>query len=221
MLELLPPLRIGADGRLLEWDADYEESEPQHRHLSPLCGLFPGHLITANSDERLLRAVYAMLDRRGDGGTGWSLGWKVNIWARLGNGDRALALLRRQLTPVETEQMEMHGGGSYINLFSAHPPFQIDGNLAAVSGVPRLLIDSAADEITLLPALPSCWKELGARGLRGANGYTADMRVKNGRLVELRLTSGSEAPTRVRLGRKSITLRLKPGETLVNPSGLM
>ena len=96
-----PPYRIGQDGRLLEWDADYEEVDPQHRHLSPLCGLFPGHLISEDSDPRLLAAVRAMLDRRGNGGTGWSLGWKVNIWARLRDGDHALSLLRRQLHAVD------------------------------------------------------------------------------------------------------------------------
>ena len=206
---------------MLEWDTEYEESEPQHRHLSPLCGVFPGHLITADSDARVLRAVCAMLDRRGDGGTGWSLGWKVNLWARLRDGDHALTLLRKQLTPVEAGDTTPRGGGSYINLFSAHPPFQIDGNFAAASGVPRLLIDSAADEITILPALPLPWENLTAHGLRGANGYEAALRVENGRLVELRLTSGSAAPTRVRIGSKSVVLTLQPGETIENPPELM
>lgn len=217
-----PPYRIGQDGRLLEWDADYEEVDPQHRHLSPLCGLFPGHLISEDSDPRLLAAVRAMLDRRGDGGTGWSLGWKVNIWARLRDGDHALSLLRRQLHAVDPgETRTLSGGGSYINLLCAHPPFQIDGNFAAASGVPRLLADSALDEITLLPALPSSWRNVTARGLRVANGYTVDLTVQEGRLTYLRLVSGSGRPTTLRLGDRRATLTLAPGAEIVNPAELM
>ena len=217
-----PPYRIGQDGRLLEWDADYEEAEPQHRHLSPLCGLFPGHLISEDSDPRLLAAVRAMLDRRGDGGTGWSLGWKVNIWARLRDGDHALSLLRRQLHAVDPcETHALSGGGSYINLLCAHPPFQIDGNFAAASGVPRLLADSAMDEITLLPALPSSWRNVAARGLQAANGYTVDLTVQEGRLTYLRLVAGSGRPTTLRLGDRRVTLTMAPGAEIVNPAELM
>ncbi len=222
VLAHLPPLRIGQDGRLLEWDAEYEESEPEHRHMSPLTGLFPGHLITEDSDARILDAVRAFLEVRGDGGTGWSLGWKLNIWARLRNGDHALKLLRRQLRLVESTAVNMsNGGGSYMNLFCAHPPFQIDGNFAAASGVPRLLIDSALDEITLLPALPAAWQSIEAHGLRGANGYAVDLTVADGRLTFLRLTSGSDRPTRIRLGQKSFILTLQPGQTIINPPELM
>ena len=217
-----PPYRIGQDGRLLEWDADYEEVDPQHRHLSPLCGLFPGHLISEDSDPRLLAAVRAMLDRRGNGGTGWSLGWKVNIWARLRDGDHALSLLRRQLHAVDPcETHALSGGGSYINLLCAHPPFQIDGNFAAASGVPRLLADSALDEITLLPALPSSWRNVAARGLRAANGYTVDLTVQEGRLTYLRLVAGSGRPTTLRLGDRRVTLTMAPGAEIVNPAELM
>lgn len=217
-----PPYRIGQDGRLLEWDADYEEAEPQHRHLSPLCGLFPGHLISEDSDPRLLAAVRAMLDRRGDGGTGWSLGWKVNIWARLRDGDHALSLLRRQLHAVDPcETHALSGGGSYINLLCAHPPFQIDGNFAAASGVPRLLADSALDEITLLPALPSSWRNVAARGLQAANGYNVDLTVQEGRLTYLRLVAGSGRPTTLRLGDRRVTLTMAPGAEIVNPAELM
>jgi alpha-L-fucosidase 2 len=155
-----------------------------------------------------------LLTRRGDGGTGWSLGWKVNVQARLHDGDHALKLLRRQLQVVETSEMDLHnGGGTYLNLFCAHPPYQIDGNMAASSGVPRLLIDSALDEITLLPALPSSWKNLTARGLRGANGYTVDLRVRDGKLTDVKLVSGCNRPTRVRVGNREQVLTLAPGET--------
>jgi len=214
VLEKLPPLRFGADGRLLEWAVDYEESDPQHRHISPVYGLFPGHLRTVDSDPRILEGIRKLLARRGDGGTGWSLGWKVNVQARLHDGDHALKLLRRQLQVVETSEMDLHnGGGTYLNLFCAHPPYQIDGNMAASSGVPRLLIDSALDEITLLPALPSSWKNLTARGLRGANGYTVDLRVRDGKLTDVKLVSGCNRPTRVRVGNREQVLTLAPGET--------
>lgn len=217
-----PPYRIGQDGRLIEWDAAYEETEPQHRHLSMLSGLFPGHLITADSEPRILNAVRATLACRGDGGTGWSLGWKVNIWARLRDGDHALELLRRQLHLVDTCETEMHNsGGSYMNLFSAHPPFQIDGNFAAASGVPRLLVDSALDELTILPALPSSWKDVEARGLRGANGYTVDLKVEGGKLTYLKLISGSDRSTIIRLFDKRLTVSMPAGSEMLNPDELM
>lgn len=222
VLEKLPPLRKGQDGRLMEWDQEYQETEPQHRHLSPLCGLFPGHLITAESEPAILDAVYKLLELRGDGGIGWSLGWKVNIWARLREGNHALKLLRRQLKVVETNETDMHnGGGSYLNLFCAHPPFQIDGNFAATSGVPCLLIDSALDEVVLLPALPDAWQNVSAIGLCGANGCIVDLRVRDGKLAYLKLRSGSARPTRIRLGKREMLLTLQPGEEIVNPAQLM
>lgn len=218
----LPPLSVGADGCLLEWDKEYEEAEPQHRHLSHLTGLFPGHSIRAGSDGVIDSAVKKTLERRGDDGTGWSLGWKVNLWARLGDGDHALRLLDRQLRLVETNETNMsNGGGTYQNMFCAHPPFQIDGNFAAASGVPRLLIDSDLNEITLLPALPSAWKNLTAHGLRAANGYTVDLAIEDGRLSHVRLTSGSNRPTKVRLYDREITLSLDRGQTVLNPASLM
>ena len=222
LLAALPPLSIGQDGRLMEWDRAYEEPEPQHRHVSHLCGLFPGHLHSPRRDPQVTQAIRRSLEVRGDEGTGWSLGWKVNLWARLEDGDRALSLLRQQLRLVDTSGTNyVQGGGSYANLFCAHPPFQIDGNFAAASGVPRLLMDSALDEITLLPALPSSWQNVEAHGLCGANGYRADIRVEGGKLVSLRLTSGSDRPTTLRLGGKEIVLTLKKGESVVDPQGMM
>ena len=114
-----------------------------------------------------------------------------------------------------------HSGGSYISLLCAHPPFQIDGNFAAASGVPRLLVDSALDEVTLLPALPASWRNISARGLRGANGYTIDLTVRRGRLTYLRLVSGSGRPTTIRLHGRRLTLTLSPGEEIINPAELM
>ena len=222
LLAALPPLRIGQDGRLMEWDREYDEPEPQHRHISHLCGLFPGHLHSPRKDAEVIEAIKKSLEVRGDEGTGWSLGWKVNIWARLEDGDHALSLLRQQLRLVDaSETVYTRGGGSYANLFCAHPPFQIDGNFAAASGVPRLLMDSALDEIVLLPALPSAWQDVEAHGLRGANGYRVEIRVEGGRLVWLRLTAGSDRPTKIRLGEREIVLTLAKGESIVNPPTIM
>lgn len=221
VLEGLAPLRIGKDGRLLEWDDEYPEAEPTHRHLSHLCGVFPGHHITEDSGEEILNAVRGSLAVRGDAGTGWSLGWKLNLWARLRDGDHALKLLKMQLNPVSADVKLGQGGGSYSSLLCAHPPFQIDGNFAAASGVPRLLIDSALDEITLLPALPTAWKNVKARGLSAANGYTVDLKVENGRLTWLHIVSGSSRPTVLRFGDKKLTLTLAVGEEITNPQGLM
>jgi len=222
LLAALPPLRIGKDGRLMEWDEEYDEPEPQHRHISHLTGLFPGHLHSPRKDKHVTEAIKASLAVRGDDGTGWSLGWKVNIWARLEDGDHAMKLLHQQLRLVDDGGYNYsNGGGSYANMFCAHPPFQIDGNFAASSGVPRLLMDSHLDEIAILPALPSTWQNLEAHGLCGANGYRADLCIKDGKLVSLRLTAGSDRPTKVRLGDKEITLCLNKGDVVENPAELM
>lgn len=221
VLDGLAPLRIGNDGRLLEWDSEYEEAEPTHRHLSHLCGVFPGHHITEDSSKEILSAVRGSLAVRGDAGTGWSLGWKLNLWARLRDGNHALKLLKMQLNPVSADVKLGQGGGSYTSLLCAHPPFQIDGNFAAASGVPRLLIDSALDEITLLPALPTAWQNVRAKGLCGANGYTIDLEVKNGKLSHLRVVSGSSRPTTIRIGQKRLTLTLACGEKITDPQELL
>lgn len=221
VLNGLSPLRIGSDGRLLEWDKEYDEAELTHRHLSHLCGVFPGHLITEDSDKKILNAVCKSLEARGDAGTGWSLGWKVNLWARLRDGDHALKLLKMQLNPVAADVQLGQGGGSYESLLCAHPPFQIDGNFAAASGVPRLLADSTQDEITLLPALPSAWQNVKATGLSGANGHTIDIEVKNGRPVHINITAGSDRPTKLRLGSRSVMLTLKAGESVADPAELL
>lgn len=221
VLNGLSPLRIGTDGRLLEWDDEYVEMEPKHRHLSHLCGVFPGHHITEDSESGVVNAVKKSLEVRGDAGTGWSLGWKLNLWARLRDGDHALKLLKMQLNPVSADVKLGQGGGSYTSLLCAHPPFQIDGNFAAASGVPRLLIDSALDEITVLPALPTEWTSLKAKGLSGANGYKIDLEVKNGELVHLRVVAGSERATTLRYGEKAVTVLMKKGEELIDPSELI
>ncbi len=184
-LEKIPAPQIGAKGQLLEWDMEYEENEPRHRHVSHLYGLYPGEMIPPEGN--LADACRKTLEGRGDDGTGWSLGWKICLWARLGEGDRALKLLRRQLRLVEPgSEMNLTDGGSYGSLLDAHPPFQIDGNFGACAGILEMLLQHRKGEIILLPARPSAWREGSVRGLR-APGALVDFDFRDGRVTRARI----------------------------------
>ena len=168
--------KIGSDGQLLEFDDDYPEVEIHHRHCSHLYALHPANLITADGTPELAAACRRTLERRGDNGTGWSLGWKINFWARLFDGDHALKLIEMQLRPVKSTGFNYtNGGGTYENLFDAHPPFQIDGNFGFVSGITEMLMQSRDGKIYILPALPSNWKNGKVSGLLAKGNVIVDI----------------------------------------------
>lgn len=180
-LNRMLPYQIGTEGDLNEWKEDYEDAEPQHRHVSHLFCLHPGNDISANKTPELFEACKKTLLKRGDGGTGWSLAWKVCFWARLLDGEHAYRLIQNYLN-YTTERGFSENGGTYPNLFNACPPFQIDGNFGIVEGMTEMLLQSHLHEIHLLPALPTNWTHGTILGIKARGGHEVDMEWENSKL---------------------------------------
>ena len=217
----LLPLQIGKWGQLQEWKEDIDDPENKHRHVAHLYALHPGNQINAVQTPELIDAARVSLDARGDDGTGWSIGWKINFWARLFDGDRSYKLLRRAMAVTLDDGVNMtDGGGVYANLFSTHPPFQLDGNMGATAGMAEMLLQSHSGEIHILPALPGSWPTGKITGLKTRGGFEVDIEWKAGRLTGVRIQTPIAQPITVRYREKTVAMDLTESEILTLDGGL-
>ena len=218
-LKKMQPYAINSNGSLREWHHDFRDEDPQHRHQSHLYGLYPGHHISPAATPSLAAAADKTLAIKGDNTTGWSTGWRINLYARLGNGARAYAMYRRLLQYVSpddyTGENARRGGGTYPNLLGAHSPFQIDSNFGGCAGVAEMLIQSSHDgNITLLPAVPEQWNEGNVSGLCARGGFIIDMAWSGGKVTEYSVTARNGGKARVKANDNTRTHNLGAGESV-------
>jgi alpha-L-fucosidase 2 len=197
-IKKLQSFRISEDGILMEWNKDFEEVDPNHRHLSHLYGLYPGNQINVFETPELFLASRNSLEKRGDAATGWSMGWKTNLWARLLDGDHALKIIKNLFTPIAFSEVRMGGGGLYKNMLDAHPPFQIDGNFGVTAGIAEMLLQSHSGFIHVLPALPAEWSEGEVKGLRTRGACTIDLKWSDGKLVQMIVKADKAGPIHIK-----------------------
>jgi alpha-L-fucosidase 2 len=214
-LARLHPYTVGHMGDLNEWYYDWDDWDPKHRHQSHLIGLYPGNHL---SDADLLKASERTLEIKGDETTGWSTGWRINLWARLKNGEKAHQIYRKLLTAVAPEKSRMpnysKGGGTYPNLFDAHPPFQIDGNFGGTAGVCEMLMQSKDGVIELLPALPKAWKDGKVSGLCARGGYEVSFEWKGGYVRDCSIKARKSGTVTLLYNGQQKTLKFKAGQTM-------
>jgi alpha-L-fucosidase 2 len=204
----IAPNKIGKHGQLQEWMEDKDDPENKHRHVSHLWGVFPGNDINW-TDSTMMKAARQSLIYRGDEGTGWSLAWKINFWARFLEGEHALKMIKMLLRPASG------AGGSYLNLFDAHPPFQIDGNFGGASGIAEMLIQSQGDKIEILPAIPADWKDGSVKGICARGGISLDFSWKNGKIIALEIQSERKTDCTIRYNNQIKEVKNLKGKLVI------
>ncbi|MCW3785943.1 glycoside hydrolase family 95 protein [Plebeiibacterium sediminum] len=211
-LTQMAPDQIGKHGQLQEWMEDKDDTTDTHRHISHLWGVHPGNEITWDNNPELMKAAKQSLIYRGDDGTGWSLAWKINFWARFLDGNHANTMIKMLLgSALDPERNG--GGGSYPNLFDAHPPFQIDGNFGGAAGIVEMIMQSHQGYIQLLPALPDSWQSGSIKGLKARGGFEIDMEWNEGKLYSLSVLSTAGNKLKIKYGKQMIEQETRAGET--------
>ena len=217
-LSKLHPYKIGKKGNLQEWYFDWDDKDPKHRHQSQLFGLFPGDHITPLKTPELANAYRKTLEIKGDETTGWSKGWRINLWARLWDGNRSYKMYRELLRYVEPDgkktEKPRRGGGTYPNLLDAHPPFQIDGNFGGAAAVAEMLVQSNESEIRLLPALPDAWESGSVKGICARGGFGIAMEWNAKALKKVTVFSKNGGKTTLVFGDKKESILLKKGQKI-------